>query len=138
MKEKVLYALWGGLYILCVGLGTVQDASGFGKLLLVLTGLIFFLPGAALLYHGAKTNNLKILLRVRIVAIVSLSLTLILLVANFLSLAAPRETGKVLYDLLVLGSAPMLCCQYWALSLFLWACLLFASIVLKKRCVNNP
>ena len=34
LKEKILYALWACLYILCVGLGTVEDAEGFGKVLL--------------------------------------------------------------------------------------------------------
>lgn len=138
MKEKVLYALWAAMYILCVGLGTVEDAAGFGKALLILTSLIFFLPPAALLLHGIKERAPKVLLRLRIVSIVSLSLTLVLLVANFLSLAAPVQTGKVLHDLLLLISAPMFCSQYWVLSLFAWGCLLSASILGRKRCVNNP
>ena len=138
VKEKLLYALWAGLYIVCVGLGTVDGARGFGKALLVATSLIFFLPGIGLLLHGIRAKNPKVLLRVRIVSIVSLSLTLVLLVANFLSIAASEQTGKVLQDILLLVSAPMFCSQYWVLSLFLWGCLLSASITERKRCVNNP
>lgn len=137
MKEKLFYALWAVMYIFCVGLGTVENAEGFGKVLLVLTSLIFFLPPLALLRHGMVTKNTKVLLRLRIVSIVSLSLTLVLLVANFLSFAASAQVGKVLYDCLLLVSAPMLCAQYWVLSLFLWSCLLSASIV-GQRSVNNP
>ena len=67
------------------------------------------------------------LLRVRLVSIASLSLTLIFIIVNVLSVRASAAAGKALYDILQLVSAPMLCGQYWALSLFLWACLLMAS-----------
>ena len=127
MNEKILYALWGCLYILCVGLGAVGPMEGVGKIFFILTALIFFVPGVLLLVMGHQAQNKKILLRVRIVALCSLVLTLIFLVANFLSAGAADETGKVLYDLLNLVSAPMLCGQYWIGSLFLWACLLMAS-----------
>ena len=127
MKEKILYAIWACLYILCVGLGTVEEAAGFGKALLIAAAVIFFLPGAALLYHGYQTKNKKVLLRVRLVSIASLSLTLIFIIVNVLSVRASAAAGKALYDILQLVSAPMLCGQYWALSLFLWACLLMAS-----------
>ena len=127
MKEKILYAIWASLYILCVGLGTVENAVGLGKALLIVSAVIFFLPGGALLYHGLQTGNKKVLQRLRLVCLTSLVLTLILIVANLMSVSASAETGKVLYDLLQLFSAPMLCGQYWALSLFLWACLLMAS-----------
>lgn len=127
MKEKILYAIWASLYILCVGLGTVENAAGLGKALLIASAVIFFLPGGALLYHGLQTGNNKVLQRLRLVCLTSLVLTLILIVANLMSVSASAKTGKVLYDLLQLFSAPMLCGQYWALSLFLWACLLMAS-----------
>jgi len=127
MKEKILYALWACFYILCVGLGTVQEAEGFGKALLIATAVIFFLPGIMLLYHGHQTRDRKVLMRVRLISIASLSLTLIFIIANVLSVRASAAAGKALYELLQLVSAPMLCSQYWALSLFLWACLLMAS-----------
>lgn len=132
MKEKVLYAIWGGLYILCVGLGFISEPAGFGKFLLVLTALIFFLPGGAILYYGLKGQDRKMLLRLRIVCISSLLLTMVLLVANILSAAASVAIGNLLYELLALVSAPMLCGQYWVMSLFLWACLLMGTFLKKK------
>lgn len=132
MKEKIAYALWACLYILCVGLGFVSDPQGVGKVLLVLTALIFFLPGAWLLWEGLRQKNRKMLLRLRLVALSSLALTVIFIVANFLSVNASETTGKVLYEILALVSAPMLCGQYWFMSLFLWACLLMGSLHKKK------
>ena len=127
MKEKILYALWACLYILCVGLGTVGTVEGIGKIFFVLTALIFFIPGVLLLVFGLREKNKKMLLRVRIVCICSLVLTLIFLVANFLTANASDATGYTMFELLNLVSAPMLCSQYWVLSLFLWACLLMGS-----------
>ena len=64
----------------------------------------------------------------RIICICSLSLTLVAIVGNFMSVSAAAEVGNALYDVLMLVSAPMLCIQYWALSIFLWACLLMTTI----------
>jgi len=71
-------------------------------------------------------------LTVRILAILSLSLSLIALVANFLSILGTEALGNALYVVLVLVSVPMVCGQYWVMSLFLWACLLMASFIRKK------
>ena len=127
MREKILYAVWGCLYILCVGLGFVDGARGFGKFLLVLIAVLFFVPGAMILYDGIKAKNKKALVRVRIIATVSLALTVIAWIVNVMSISASEKVGNVLYKILVLVSAPMVCSQYWILSLFLWACLLMAS-----------
>ena len=128
-KEAILYAVWACLYILCVGLGTVETVEGFGKVLFVLTALIFFLPGILLLILSFQEKNRKILLRVRMIALCSLILTVIVFCANVMAVSASGEAGIVLNDLLNLVSAPMFCSQYWILSLFLWACLLSASFL---------
>ena len=129
-KELLLYAGWICLYILCVGLGTVGNMEGVGKVFFVLTSLIFFLPGAWLLGMGIKNKNRKTVLRVRIIAICSLALTVIVFCAN-VAAAAAGVVSPFLNDLLNLVSAPMFCSQYWILSLFCWACLLSASFVKK-------
>ena len=126
-KEILSYCLWLCLYILCVGLGTVEEVSGVGKVLFIMTSVIFFLPGAYILYLGQREKDRKILLRVRIIAICSLALTVIVFCVNVLAIRFSAEVGKNLYDLLNLVSAPMFCAQYWILSLFLWACMLSAS-----------
>ena len=130
MKERILYIAWAVLYAICAALGFYGEAEGFGKVLFVLTALIFFFPGAGLLVLAYRDKNRKIRRRVRLISAVSLVLTLIFLVAN-VAVAAAETTNKVLHVLLVLVSAPMLCGQYWVMSLFLWACLLFASFLKK-------
>ena len=127
-KELLLYAGWICLYILCVGLGTVGNMEGVGKVFFVLTSLIFFLPGAWLLGMGIKNKNRKTVLRVRIIAICSLALTVIVFCAN-VAAAAAGTVSPFLNDLLNLVSAPIFCSQYWILSLFCWACLLSASFM---------
>lgn len=128
MKEKILYAIWACFYILCVGLGTLTQITPAGKVVLVILSLLFFLPGALLLKEALDTQHRAGLIRIRVICLTSLFLTLILLVANIASAnTASAETGAVLFDLLLLASAPMICAQYWVLSLFCWACLLIAS-----------
>ena len=131
LKEIVAYAIWFCLYILCVGLGTVENVEGIGKVLFLLTSLIFFIPGVSLLVMGIQEKNKKMIRRVRIVAICSLSLTVVVFCANVIAVAASSSLGSFLNDLLNLVSAPMFCSQYWIVSLFCWASLLSASFLKK-------
>ena len=127
MKEKISYIVWGALYILCAGLGFIENANGFGKVLLVVLAIVFFVPGAMLLYEGIRQKDRKKVLRIRYISAIVLGLTLVTLIANFFSVLASEAVGEALYDLLVLVSAPMVCGQFWIIGLFLWACLLMAS-----------
>ena len=126
MKIKLTYVLWAVLFVICGCLGFVQNPVGFGKVLLVLSSLIFFIPGFVLLSWGQRKG-------VRIVSICSLAVTLVLLMANFLSVLASKLAGDILYGLLVFFSSPMLCSQFWVLSLFLWACLLMSTFLKSKK-----
>ena len=128
-KEWILYIAWGCLYILCVGLGTVETVEGVGKVLFLLTALMFFVPGAWLLYLAMEEKSRKKILRIRIISVCSLALTLIVFSANVMAVAASGEVGSFLHDLLNLVSAPMFCSRYWIVSLFCWACLLSASFM---------
>ena len=127
MKEKLLYAVWAALYILCVGLGFIQEPEGLGKAVLVLIAIGFFVPGGILLHDGIRSQNRKAVKRIRIICLLSLGLTLGMLLLNLVSFAFPETWGEPLYELLLLVSAPMICGQYWVMSMFLWACLLFCS-----------
>lgn len=129
MKEKTLYILWGFLFILCAGLGFIPEPTGFGKAVLVILSLLFFVPGTLLLVNAIRDQNRKTVLCVRLISACSLGLTLILLVANILSVNASEVLGNILYWLLVVASSPMICGQYWLLTLFLWGCLLTGSFV---------
>ena len=132
--NKIFAFAWACLYILCVGLGIIQGATGVLKVALVIVSLIFFVPGALLLYDGLSKNNRKLVLWIRRICLISLGLTTAGLVAFLL--CAAYGTGAavdVAFDLLMLVSAPMTCSQYWILSLFLWACLLSATFFKKDR-----
>ena len=129
-KELILYVIWLCLYILCVGLGTVDQMEGIGKVFFILTALIFFIPGIILLVMGIREKNKKTVLRVRMIAVCSLVLTVVLFCVNIVAAAAGR-VSPVLHDLLNLVSAPMFCSQYWVISLFGWASLLSASFMKK-------
>lgn len=129
MKNSHLFALWGVLYILCAGLGFIPEQTGFVKYLLAACAIIFFVPGFVLLYRGITAGDRKLTCLIRNLALVSLLLTTVLLIANIVSALWPVLLGNILFALLVLISAPMLCGQYWVLSLFLWACLLFGAIL---------
>ena len=127
MKKTLIYGLWAVLYCICVGLGFVSEPEGLGKGLLVATALIFFLPPFYLVFTAKKEKDRKTVLVLRLVSIGVLALSLIFLVLNFLSVYFSAETGLVLYVLLVMFSAPMICGQYWVMSLFLWAILMILS-----------
>jgi uncharacterized BrkB/YihY/UPF0761 family membrane protein len=129
MKEKILYGIWACLYIICVGFGFIPEPAGFGKAILVLIGISFFVPGAIVLYDGIRQKNRKAVVRIRVISIISLLLTLIFIVVNVMAVNASQSTAEVLFEILALVSSPMICCQYWAVSLFLWACLLSASVL---------
>ena len=134
MKKSVIYALWGILYAICVGLGFVQNAEGYGKVLLFLSALICFLPPFYLVFRAKKESSRKDLLALRLISGGVLALSLILLVLNFLSVYFSARTGLILYVILVMFSAPMACGQYWFMSLFLWACLLMLTRPGKTPC----
>ena len=132
-KEAVLYAVWICLYILCVGLGTVENVQKIGSIFFLLTALIFFIPGVLLLVTGIREKNAKAVIRIRIIAACSLLLTAVVFCANLMAVGASQTVGNFLHDLLNLVSAPMFCSQYWIISLFLWACIFSASFVKSKK-----
>ena len=129
-KDKsILKAQWAGMFILCALLGFVPQPTGANKWLLMCFGILFFLPPILLLYQGFKTKDRKLLKLMRKLSAISLISTVVLLMANMLSMLAPQAVGDVLYFLLVVASAPMVCCQYWFISLSGWAIVLWCTIV---------
>lgn len=127
MKEKILYLNWACLYILCVGFGTIAQRNILGHILLMLLSLAFYIPGIILLYTGFRDNNKKMLLRVRLVSLISLILTLSLIVLNIVLVRSSETVGNALNDLLIVVSAPMFCCYFRGIGPFLWACLFVSS-----------
>ena len=128
MKSQFLYALWGALFILCAGLGFIPEPSGAVALLLTAVSVLFFLPPAVLVWRGRKTLDRVLLALIRNLSIASLSLSVLLLIANFLTAFHSQLLGDILHGVLVVVSSPMICSGHWAMSLFFWACLLIASL----------
>lgn len=133
MKQKTLLALWAGLFILCAGLGFIPEPSGIAAAGLTALSLVFFLPPALLLYQAVKTRDRKCQKLVCLLSALSLGLTLVLLILNFVSAFWPDFLGTVLHYVLAVVSAPMIVSGNWALSLFCWACLLMASLAAGRR-----
>ena len=128
MKRKWCCALWGGLYSLCAACGFIPEPEGFLKGLLTALAVACFLPPAFLLRQADKEGDKDTLKLVRNLSLGSLGLTLLTLSLNLAFAPGSETLGTVLHGILVIVSSPMVCSGYWALSLFLWACLLMASL----------
>jgi len=128
MKRSILYVLWGGLFILCAGLGFIPAPAPALQRLLTAAAAAFFLPPAILLYRAAKTGHTATVTLIRNFSALSLGLTLVLLIANILCAGSSEALGTVLHYTLVIVSSPMICSGHWAMSLFGWACLLMVSL----------
>ena len=129
MNQKILFALWGVFFLLCAGLGFLPESTGWMTAL----SLLFFLPPAALLYRADREKDRHTLLLVRNLSLLSLAVTLVALILNFVLAVSSETLGNILHSVLTIVSAPMICSGYWVLSLFLWACLLMASLRLLKK-----
>ena len=124
MKRKLLYALWAFLFSLCAGLGFIPEPEGLMKKVLTAISLTVFLPPALLLYFGGVTDTKLI----RNLSALSLGLTTLLLILNFFTAFGSETLGQVMHYVLIIVTSPMICSGHWAMSMFLWACLLMVSI----------
>ena len=127
MKKTILYIIWLCMAILCIGLGTLEAEEPVLQISLAAIGIMFFAPPAILVYDALESRDRKEVLRLRLISILSLSLTVLNLIAFFLTAAVGAKSADFLYDLLIALSCPMICCQYWFISLFLWGGLLSAT-----------
>ena len=125
MYKKLLLILWAGLFILCAALGFIPEPEGAAAAAMTAVSVLFFLPPALLLYKFRDLVTVKL---IRNLSALSLGFTLVLLILNFLTVLRSEYLGQVLHYVLVIVSSPMICSGHWALSLFLWACLLMASL----------
>ena len=127
MKNRFLYALWGALFILCALLGFIPEPAGALKGLLTALSILFFLPPAAIVWQGRREKDRAALSLVRNLSIASIVLSVLLIIANFLTAFRSELLGDILHGVLVVVSSPMICSGHWAMSLFFWSCLLIAS-----------
>ena len=121
-----LYIAWGVLYLVCAALGVFPVQGWVGTLMC----LVFFAPPAILLY---RAPNRKTVQQVRNLSIAWLALTVFLLILNILSVSMSEQAGTILYYMMVVLTAPMICGGNWLLAIFLWACLLVVSRNILKK-----
>ena len=128
MKKSVLFLLWGIGFILCAAAGFIPGPEGFVYAALILLAVTSFVPAGLLLYNAHAQGDRNTVCLVRNLSAASLLLTMVLLILNLLSVRWPTWVGDMLYTVLLVVSSPMACAQNWLLSMFLWACLLVASV----------
>lgn len=124
MKNRSLFIAWAFLFILCAIGGFIPVTKTAVRILLTGLSLLFFLPPALILRRGSREERQL----VRTLSALSLVLTLVLIIANFLTAFRSEALGNALHALLTVVGCPMITSGHWVLSLFLWACLLVASL----------
>ena len=133
-QTKKMWILWAVMYVICTICAFFPVSQGLLTAMFVLLSLGFFVPPALLIYESVQHKDSKVLRVVRNLSIISLAVTLVMILLNFLSVQASEEWGLVLYWLLILVSTPMICSQVWIIGLFGWAVLLFTCLhYLKKK-----
>ncbi len=128
MTKRKLYIAWAVLFAITAGIGFIPNPKGMAYAAMVIFALVFFIPPTVLLTKAIHRDDKKEIKRIFFLCLGSLSATLLVLVLNFLSVASTELVGRILYGILTVVSAPMVCGQIWVMSLFLWGCLLTASV----------
>ncbi|MBR2407155.1 MAG: hypothetical protein IKB04_08995 [Clostridia bacterium] len=128
MKKTFLYWLWGFFYLLCAFISNVQSPTEAQSAALTCLSIFFFIPPGILLFDALKKKEEKTLSLLRRLSILSLTLTAAALMANIAAVNAGDTWGTVLHQVLIFASVPMVCSQHYVLSMFLWGCLLFATM----------
>lgn len=132
MSKKTIYIVWAALFAACAGLGFVPEPEGWVRWALSALALCFFVPPLYLLYRAQREGDRGTAALVRNLAALSLGLTMLTLILNFLCAVGSERVGNMLYYLLTIVSAPMICGGHWAGSLFLWACLLVWAVRIRR------
>ena len=133
-KSKNLWIIWGIAYLICTVCAFFTVAPGLVYWLFILLSIGFFVPPGLLIYESVQKKEKKALRLIRNLSLLSLGLTLVAILLNFISIEAPSEWGLALYWILLVVSAPMACSQVWILGMFGWACLLMVCLkYLKKK-----
>lgn len=129
MSYAVCYILWAVLFALSAFLGfTPAPEKGATEAVYMLVAGAVFVPGWLILLRANKEENGKHKKIVRNLCIASIVGTTVLLALNLMSAGWPESVGNGLHAALVIVSAPMVCGQSYALSLFMWGILLMGSV----------
>ena len=134
-KKSVIYVVWAVWYVICLCLCLGKTPIGWAKAPFVLVGLLFYVPPFYLLFLSKKDR--KAIKLMQIISAVALAAFVVLYALNILSVNWSVTAGRVLYYLLAVFSAPILCGQFFVLGLFLWASILWTCILLLKKPDQN-
>ena len=126
MKFRSVWLSWLYMFILCAVLGFIPEPYGLIKALMVLLSVACFVPGFLLAHRGRARQ-------VRHLALIWLIAATVLVMCNFASVLMPRVWGSIFYYALVIVASPMVCGQYWAVSLFLGACVWMYAISVDRK-----
>lgn len=133
MKNTVLYYIWIGMAVLCALFGLIPTPAGALRVFMTILSVLFFLPPALLFYNARRSGDQKEMRHLRLISLSSLGATVLLFILNILAVSWSATAGSALYVLLNFVSVPMVCSGHYALSLFLWACLLVCTLPGKKK-----
>ena len=134
MKKRSLWLSWYSLYIVCALLGFIPNPSGLWKIICVGMSIAFFIPGGMLIKWANDRDKVQTLRQIRNISLILLGSTIVMIWLNMASALVDKIWGDIFYALLVLVSSPMVCGQYWVLSLFGWSCILMTTLyILKER-----
>ncbi len=131
--NRQLAIAWGALYGLCAIFSLIPSPNSLVQAVRFLMALGMFLPAGILLYRSIRWNNARFKKRIRIVCVAWLGTAAVLLMLNFASADWPENLGNFLHYALLILCSPIGCTQYWMLSVFLWACLLYASFLKREQ-----
>lgn len=127
-QKKILYIVWAVLYCACFGFSFVTNPTPGEKAFLIGLSVVFFIPPFWLWFLARKENHRKTIKILRWISICSLALTLLLIIANIVSVLGSPLLGRVLHILLRLVSVPLETSHTWALSLYFWAILMVLTL----------
>ena len=133
MTKKTILFLWDGLFALCAALGFLPERTGWVLLISRVLAVVFFLPPVSLLWQAGKSGDRATPVLLRNLATLSLGLTVVLLIANFLAVHGSERLGNALHYVLTIVSTPMICGGGWAMSLYLWAVVLIWAMKRSKK-----
>ena len=126
-SQKARETAWTGmLFALAIALSYLE--SLVSPLLGLMPAIKLGLSNIVVMYALLFLRTRPALLLVRNLSIASLSLSVALIIANFLTVFRSQLLGDILHGILVVVSSPMICGGHWAMSLFFWACLLISSL----------
>ncbi len=131
MTNLKIFMIWAFLYGVCAALGFFPEPGGALAGLMIVLSVAFFIPPAVLVYRGVRQKDYVLLKKIRYLSLIWMGLTTITFCLNVLSVEASEAAGQVLYWMLILVSAPMVCSQAWIVPIFLWGCLL--TVCLQNR-----